>query len=203
MANATGAFGLRPVCHFNGAPWNGATVTCYAEDSYATALFIGDPVLVTATTAERDTTLERPTINKSAGTDGTIVLGAIVAFDPDPTNLTLQYRPASTNRVCHVCMGHDVVFEIRGDGGGTPDKNIIWNNAVMIATSTGSTTTGLSGMHLDEGTTTAPSANQSYPLIIVGKSSRPDNETGTSMLYRVVLNTALNATGDRLGIVGA
>lgn len=203
MANPTGAFGLRPVRYLNGNPYNGATVPCYCSSSYATALFIGDPVLVTTTTAERDTTLRYPTINKSGGLSAAIVLGAIVAFDPYPDNLTLNYRTASTERIAHVAMGSDLVFEIRGDGGGTPTKNWIWNSAVMIATTTGDTTTGLSGMELDEGTTTAPSSTQADPLIIVGISSAPDNEIAASTIYEVVLNTYLNTTGDRDGVVGA
>jgi hypothetical protein len=203
MANPTGAFGLRPVRYLNGNPYNGATVPCLCEDSYATALFIGDPVAVTTTTAERDTTLRYPTINKSAGTSGVIVLGAVVSFDPYPDNLSLNYRAASTTRIAHVAMGNDLVFEIRGDGGGTPTKNWIWNSAVMIATTAGSTTTGLSGMQLDEGTTTAPSSTQADPLIITGISSRSDNEIAASVIYEVILNTYHNTTGDRDGVVGA
>jgi hypothetical protein len=203
MANPTGAFGLRPVRHFNGTPYNGQTVPCLCEDSYAVALFIGDPVLVTGATAERDTTLRYPTVNVSAGTTGTIILGAIVAFDPYPDNLSLNYRPASTTRIAHVAMGRDLIFECRGNAGATPDKNIIWNNAGLIATAAGSTTTGLSGYHLDEGTTTTPAADQAFPLLIVGISSRSDNEVGTSVIYNVILNTYDNATGDKLGVVGA
>jgi hypothetical protein len=203
MANPTGAFGLRPVRHFNGAPWNGQTVPCYCEDSYATAMFIGDPVLITAATAERDPTLRYPTINVSDAVDEDIILGAIVAFDPYPDNLQLTYRPASTTRIAHVVMGADVVFECRGNAGATPDKNIIWNNAGLIATAGGSTVTGLSGFHLDEGTTTTPAANQSFPLLIIGISSAPDNEVGTSAIYEVILNTYNNIVGDKLGVVGA
>jgi hypothetical protein len=173
------------------------------EDSYATAMFVGDPVLVTATTAERDTTLRYPTINVSDAVDEDIILGAIVSFDPYPDNLQLTYRAASTTRIAHVAMGPDLIFECRGNAGATPDKNIVWNNAGLIATAGGSTTTGLSGFHLDEGTTTTPAANQSFPLLIIGISSRPDNEIATSAIYEVILNTYHNIVGDKLGIVGA
>jgi len=203
MANPTGAFGLRPVRYLNGNPYNGATVPCYCSSSYATAMFIGDPVLVTATTAQRDATLRYPTINVSAGTDGTIILGAIIAFAPNPDNLSQNYRPASQERIAYVAMGEDLVFEARGNAGATPDKNIIWNNAGLIATAGGSTVTGISGFHLDEGTTTTPAANQSFPLIIIGISSAPNNEIATSTIYEVILNTYNNAVGDKLGIVGA
>ena len=142
-----------------------------------------------------------PTINLSAGTNGIIIRGVIVSFDPDPDNLTLQYRAPSTERVAHVCMDPSVVYEIRGDGGGTVTSNFIWSNAVCIATTAGSTVTGLSGMQLDEGTTADPKVDQSYPLLIVGASSR-EGETplADNTLWEVVLNTFWNATGSVLGV---
>ena len=142
-----------------------------------------------------------PTINKSAGTNGIIIRGVIVSFDPDPDNLTLQYRATSTERVAHVCMDPSVVYEIRGDGGATPTSNYIWSNASCIATTAGSTVTGLSGMQLDEGTTTDPREDQSNPLLIVGASSR-EGETPLAIntLWEVVLNTFWNATGSVLGV---
>ncbi len=203
MANPSGAFGLRPARHINGAPWNGATVPCYISSSYATALFIGDPVLISPTTAERDTTGKYITINKSGGTDGTIVWGVIVSFDPLYSDLTKQYNPASTERIAHVCCDPTVVYHVRGDGGGTPSKNWIGANAVLIATSSGDTTTGLSGFNLDEGTTTGPSADQSNTLLIVGIASMPDNELGDNAIWEVLLNTQENATGKYLGVTGA
>ena len=66
MANTSSAFGLKPVRHLDGSPWNGNTVKCYISASYATALFIGDPVLLTPTLAEKDATGMHPTINLSA-----------------------------------------------------------------------------------------------------------------------------------------
>lgn len=201
MANPTGAFGLRPIRHFDGSPWNGATVKCFISSAYATALFIGDPVLISPTDAEREASGYYPTINASAGTDGTIVLGAIVSFDPLVTDLTKQYNPASTERYANVCMDPSVVFEIRGDGGGTPTDVFVWSNAAMIATSSGNTITGLSGFHLDEGTTTDPRADQSLPLLIVGTSKRADESPITdNTLWEVMLNTRYNATGSVLGV---
>lgn len=203
MANPTGAFGLRPVRHKSGSPWNGATVKCYISSSYATALFIGDPVLMTTTAAEKEATGKYPTINASAGTDGTIIWGVITSFDPLRTDLTKQYNPASTERYCNVCCDPEVVFQIRGDGGTTLTDLVAGQNAVMIATATGSTTTGLSGFHLDEGTTTAPSANQSNPLYILNVSNLEGNDLGDNMIYDVLLNTIENATGRFLGVTAA
>ena len=198
MANVEGAFGLRPVRHKNGAPWNGATVPCYCSSSYAVALYIGDPVFVSPVTAEKDATGHYITINKSGGTDGVICLGAIVSFDPDPDDLTKQYRPASTERIAHVCMDRTVIYQIRGDGEGTPAATWVGINAVMIATTSGDTTTGLSGMSLSEGGTT-PASDQSYPLVIEGVSNFEGNDLGDHVVWDVSLNTSLNAVGDVLG----
>ena len=89
MANPSSApFGFRPVRHIDGSPWNGQTIRCYISSSYATALFIGDPILLTPTLAEKDATAKYHTINISAGTTGTIIRGVITSFEPLPDNLT-------------------------------------------------------------------------------------------------------------------
>jgi len=132
MANATGVYGLVPLRHISGAPWNGAIVQCYVSASYATALFIGDPVLLSPTLAEKDTAGKKLTINKSAGTAGIVVRGVIVGFEALPSDLTKNYNPASTERIAHVCMDPDVVYKIRGSGVALT-KAIPGQNAVMIA----------------------------------------------------------------------
>lgn len=200
MANPTGAFGLRPVRHFNGAPWNGAVVPCYVGSDMATALFIGDPVLLTTDIDDQHAYPTEYSIMPSAGTSGIIVRGAIVAFSPLYTDLSKIYNPASTERIAYVCMGHDVVFQIRGDGSGTPLVSWVGANAEMVATGAGSTITGLSGFHLDE---TTPADTQAFPLHIVGIANQSDNEFGDNTIWEVILNTSLNATGDILGVVSA
>lgn len=203
MANATGIFGLKPVRHISGAPWNGAVVKCYISASYATALFIGDPVLLSPTLAEKDPTGMHPTINKSAGTAGAVVRGVIVGFEPNADDLTKTYNPASTEAYAYVCMDEDVVFAIRGDGGTTLTKAVPGQNAVMIADSAGSTVTGLSGMALDEGTATAPNTTQNFTLHIIAIQNQEDNALGDNAVYEVLLNTFANTTGKYLGITAS
>ncbi len=203
MANTSGAFGLRPIRHLDGTPYNGATVKCYISASYATALFVGDPVLFSATLAEKDPTGNHPTINKSAGTAGVLVRGVITSFLPDPDSLDKTYSPASTEGYALVAMGTGLVFEIRGDGGGTPSKVNPGQNAVMIATTAGSTSSGQSGMNLDEGTTTAPNTTQDFTLHILDIKEQEDNTLGGDALYEVLLNTSENATGRFLGITAS
>lgn len=202
MANNTNAFGLAPVRHLNGAPWNGATVPCYISASYATALFVGDPILLSPTLAEKDPTATMPTINVSAGTTGVLIRGVIVSFEPTDRDSTL-YNPASTTRVAHVCMDNDVVYQIRGDGGGTLTSVVPGQNADMIATSAGSTVTGFSGFHLDEGTTTAPNTTQNFTLHILNIVPVEDNVIGVNMVYEVLLNTPELAAGRFVGVTAA
>lgn len=203
MANSTGIFGLRPVRMLDGSPWNGNVIKCYISASYATALFIGDPVLLSPTLTEKEATGKYPTINKSAGTAGTIVRGVIVGFEENADNLSQVYNPASTERYAYVCQDADVVFQIRGDGGGTLTSVVPGQNAVMIADSSGDTATGLSGMALDEGTTTAPNTTQNFTLHILAIANRDDNALGDNALYEVLLNTNENTTGRFLGITAS
>jgi hypothetical protein len=49
MANIARPFGLRPVRYLNGTPWTGQARAFYVPSTYATALYIGDPVQLTGT----------------------------------------------------------------------------------------------------------------------------------------------------------
>ena len=49
MANTDSPFGLKPIRHRNGAPYNGAANPYYIPASYGTALVIGDPVIKSGT----------------------------------------------------------------------------------------------------------------------------------------------------------
>lgn len=199
MANDTNAFGLSPVRYKNGTPYNGATIACWVSASYATALFVGDPVLLSPTLAEKDPTGTMPTINASAGTTGLIVIGSIVSFEPTDRDSTL-YNPASTARIAHVCMDKNVIYQIRGDGSGTPAVVFPGQNAEMIATTAGSAVTGMSGFHLDEST---PTTTQAFPLHIMNIVPSEDNTLGDNAVYEVLLNTQENATGSILGVTAA
>ena len=202
MANPTGAFGLKPIRMADGTPWNGAVEKCYISSSYGTALYVGTPVLLSPTAAEKDTTGHAQTVN-IAGVASGIWYGVIVGFEPNPDNLSQLYNPASTERYCYVAKGPDVVYLIRGDGAAALTKLVPGQNAAAVATSAGSTTTGLSGWHLDEGTGTAPTTTQTLPMTILRVYDDPQNELGANMLYEVRLTTQRLAAGDTLGITAA
>ena len=206
MANLDAPFGLAPVRHRDGAPYNGATNPCYINSSYGTALFIGDPVIKVAggSNASRIEvpgagafeigTL--PEIEKAGAGDASRITGVIVGFAQQPTDPETKHSKASVEGVAFVCTDPDVIFEIQADGAVT--ATTVGLNAIMIYTHAGSTTTGLSGVELDT-TGTAPSADASNPLLILRASNREDNDT---TLTHCVVEVLINQHTENQGTVG-
>lgn len=182
MANNDTPFGLRPLRHRNGAPYNGAVSPYYIPASYGTALYVGDPVVKTGTSNTAEVKVPggkfaigtMPEINKATAGDGNRVTGVIVGFAADPSNLDKPYNPASTERVAWVCDDPDMVFEIQADGA-VPAASM-GLNGVFIYTHAGSTTSGLSGVELDT-TSDAPAADASNQMLILRAVNREDNDT--------------------------
>lgn len=201
MANVDAPFGLRPIRHRNGAPYNGAFNAYYVPASYGTALFVGDPVVKTGTsnTAKLSTpggdfaigTL--PEVNKATAGDNNAITGVVVGFGPDPNGLERIYNPASTERLVYVCDDPDVVFEIQADGAIAAAQ--VGLNAVLIYTNTGDTNTGRSGAELDT-TSDAPAADASNQLTIQRVVNRPNNEAGSDFtVVEVKINNHTEAHG--------
>jgi hypothetical protein len=103
-----------------------------------------------------------------------MITGVVVGFAPNPDNLTQKHNPASTERVVYVADDPNLEFEIQADGA-IPAASM-GLNAVLIATHSGSTTTGLSGMELDT-TSDVPAADASNQLLIRRAVNREDNDT--------------------------
>lgn len=202
MANEDRRFGLKPVRHKSGAPYNGAANPYYIKGDYGTALFIGDPVVKTGTSNTAKVTVPGagafnigtlPEINKATAGDGNAVTGAIVAFSPLPDNLNRKHNPASTERVAWVADDPDLIFEIQADGA-VPAASM-GLNAVFIYTHSGDTVSGLSGVELDT-TSDQPAADASNQMIIIRAANREDNDTtSTWAKVEVLLNNHTEAAG--------
>jgi hypothetical protein len=209
LANPDARFGLRPVRHIDGSAWNGQTIRCYVSASYAVALFIGDPVDFETTAANIPTAMKYPSVIRSAFTDGTYAVGVITSFDPNPDNLTQQYRPASQARYCQVCLCEDVVFQIRDDGAAALTKSTsIGLNAVGILTHSGDTITGLSGFELDT-SSDAPAVDASNTMLILKCADIEDNawdgSTDTHVVWEVLINMnrLKHTTNGALGVLNS
>jgi hypothetical protein len=182
MANVDAPFGLRPIRHLGGAPYNGAANPYHVASTYATALFVGDPVVKVAG-GSNAAAVEGPgigsfaigtlpTVEKSTAGDGNLITGVIVAVGADPTNLENKHSPASTEDIIWVCDDPHVIFEIQADG--AISATTIGLNASVVFTHAGSTVTGLSGVELDQSTA---AADASLELLILRAVNREDNDT--------------------------
>lgn len=185
MANLDAAFGLIPIRHMNGNPWNGVTTRCLVEDNYGTALFIGDPVIVTGVVGSDDTTGVGPVVNIASAGDTNRISGVVTSIQPIPTNLAVNYMPASTGGYVNVCMDPDVVFIVQDDAGATLTSAVISDNAVL-ASGTGSTVTGRSAWEL--AAATAPASDASYQLLILSVHDVPDNAVGANCIWEVLIS---------------
>ena len=208
MANPDTPFGLKPVMHINGAPYNGAVNPYYVAAGYTTsALFIGDPVLkftdgsnaaaITVPGAGSFAIGTLPEIRLAPVTDNTKITGVIVSFAALPTNLETKHRVASTERVAWVCDDPDILFEIQADG--IVLTTYVGLNAQMITTHGGSTVTGLSGYELDI-SSDVPTAEASNQLLIHRLVNREDNDT--TLTHCKVL-VSINQHSQTPGTVGA
>lgn len=200
MPNTDTPFGLRPVQHRNGAPYTGASKPYYIPAAYGTALYIGDPVVITGavnTAAVKGAGAGAfpvgalAVVAKATAGDGNALTGVIVGFASTSDSAT--YNPASTERIAFVCDDPDVLFEIQADGTVTPAD--VGFNAVLIYTHAGSTITGRSGAELDT-TSDVPAADASNQLTIRGFVNREDNDmAAANSKVLVTINQHTFATG--------
>lgn len=188
MANANTPFGLRPVYNSNGSPYNGNSTLCAFASGDTVAAFVGDPVKLTGT-AEAGTGI--PIVAQCAAADS--IHGVIVGFDPDRSDLTKNYRAASTARYAMVCIDKGIMYVAQEDSVGNNLAVTEVGIATDIVVGTGSTITGASAVQLDS-SDTATAAGQ---VRIMGLYRSPDNEIGTNAKWLVTINERqLDATTD-------
>jgi hypothetical protein len=192
MANLNAPFGLRPVKHIGGSPWNQQTTVYFISSSDTNAYYIGD--LVTSTnTGDLTTGISGVTLSAARGavTSGNI-RGVIVGLGTapatpmgsvpqqfDPNNLNVVYIPATKTQNYYVWVVDDptVIYEAQADSGTLASTNLNKNIGYTNTASTSSlTTTG--GVLLSATVLTTASANttQSLPLKVIGAPWTPDND---------------------------
>ena len=192
MANSDARIGLRPITQGNAGGFTGKVRKYYVPSSYATALFIGDPIVKTGTSNTAAAGLGKQwapgalqEINKATAGATNALTGVVVGFDVDPNNLDKSYNPASTARVVHVADDPHQEFEIQADSGAVVAATNMGANADVIYTHAGEASTGLSGVELD---TSAMSADATFQLTILGLIPRENNALGTNAKLRVRIN---------------
>jgi len=203
MANANTPAGLTPLKNspFVEIPKN----YYYIPASYATALFIGDPVVKTGTSNTVAVTSagryfnsgSLPEINKATAGDNNPITGVIIGFLAIPSNLSLSYNTASTERVAIVADSPLQEFLIQEESAGSPlAATSVGLNANLVYAESGSTATGLSGAELD---TTTPATDATFQLKIKRLLDAPENAIGQHAKWTVIINNHTEANG-KVGI---
>lgn len=178
MANVNNPNGATPIKHLTGAPYNDLTNEYFIPSSDSTAVFIGDFVKLAGSAAADGT----PTIAQAAA--GDTLLGVVVGFRPNPDNLALNYRAASTDRYALVADSPDLIFLIQEDSvGGALTAAETGENADIIV-GTGSTSTGRSAAMIDSSTHTSSTAN----LRLMRAYKSDDNAIGNYCKWEVMIN---------------
>lgn len=191
MANSNTPKGLVPIKN------NGGELEVnyyYIPSSYGTALFIGDPVVKTGTSNTANVVAGQrefaagslPEINKATAGDDNPITGVVVGFLADFDNTTLNYNPASTERIAVVADNPDQRFEIQEETAGTVlAATSVGLNANVVYAESGSTATGISGAELD---TSTPASTATFQLKILRLVDRADNAIGQHAKWEVKIN---------------
>ena len=188
MANIDAAFGMRPVQHLDGSPWNGKVTSYLVPSTDASAIYVGDPVKSGGSAGAAGTVVYgqdvegMPTAIVAAA--GDTLRGVVVGFSPLQSNLETLHRAASTNRIAYVCDSPDVVFEIQEDSDGAALAAADVGENADIIYAAGNSTTGRSGVELDSSTHVTTTAQ----LRILGMVKRADNAIGDQARWLVVIN---------------
>lgn len=181
MANVDSPFGFKPVRFLSGAPYNGAFNLYSTATGDATAIFIGDPVILSGTSQTIDGAVYSD-VDQAA--TGDVVTGVVIGVLPQ-TESSTTYRAASTQRLLMVADDPNLLFEIQEVSGGTAlTANDIGLNANFVVGS-GSTTTGMSGVELNN---SGEATTNTLDVHIWGFANRPDNEVGEHAKWLVRLN---------------
>jgi hypothetical protein len=186
MANANVARGLIPYRYTWGGMYNGSANIYFVPSSYATALFIGDPVDIKS--GSNDTNGVPSVI---AATVGSPILGVMVGIvDAGQPVIAVTrdlnvYRPASTAQYILVADDPNLLHMVQDDASAQATAANLWagKNANLVSGS-GSTTTGFSGWQMASSTV---ATTNTLDVKIVMPLQQADNTIGS------VANTQQNA----------
>lgn len=181
MANGNAPWGLTPRRNRNNAVESGGLNEYSVASDYATALFMGDPVIISGT---GDAQGVPGVVLATAGATNRIT-GVIVGFRPNPSIVALGYIPANTGGYVLVADAPEAEFEVQEDSvGGALTTASIGLNCDLISAA-GNAFLKRSAWQLDSSTAGAGATLQ---VRILGLEQRADNELGVNAKWLVRLN---------------
>ena len=215
MANINRPQGFKPIRHLNGSQFNGQTELFYIPSTDSNAYAVGDLVTFVGTTNSTVSNIYGTNqqigvpIVARATAGGVPLLGAIVGFLADPTNLQNSgFNPASNanGRYVWVATSPDIVYEAQlcGTAGAAIAPNIVaaagtnyvgMNASIYAPAATSNFGAGLSGMMVDASTAVVTAT---FQLKVLRYSARIDQDLSTAGLYpkvEVIINNHFWDTG--------
>lgn len=171
MANVSRLRGFRPVKMLSGAPWNGKVTRYYVAAADATLIGVGDLVVLDGTADTNGVAA----VTRAAANG--VCVGPVVWVEPNPSDLTKQYRVASTAAYVYVADDSNIIMEAQEDADtstiATSQTGANFNFVVADA----STVTGMSGMQVDSNT---GATTNTLPLRLMGFVLDSENEPGVA-----------------------
>jgi hypothetical protein len=174
--------GFRPVKHMTGSAWNGQVNRYMISASDGQTTNVGDFVQLSDNAALVDTIGFGvfPAVERIGSGTAVPIVGAIVGFEPDYSNLNAgNVAIGSNRRIVLVADSPDLLYAAPQDGtGGVVAAASVGLNVAINLGTAGSTTPYASGMSVDSSTV---ATTATLPLQIVGVTAAPDNDvTSTS-----------------------
>ncbi len=195
MPNPNTPFGLRPIARTSGEPYNGATAVYYVPAGNATALFIGDPVVLITNSSDGNGI---QSVGIAAAGGGTYVLGTFQGIANNAGESAIPvlqsqtpYLAAGQAAYVYVTIDPDLLYEVQENGAmvsGASGRN------VDLVAGTGSTVTGQSGWQIASSTLNTTNTLQ---MRLIRQLQQADNATGTNAKWLVRIN--LNQLTEPLG----
>jgi hypothetical protein len=189
MANTNKPFGLRLVGKLGGDIGTVHIRRFTLPAAEGTATFLGDTVIMDVETSVESAGVASPNLNQvdgtpyakiNSGADNAVLTGVIVGFAFDPTDLTNNYRKATTRRDVFVCDDPLAIFVVQTDGSGCTANNVNMN--CTVATVAGDTTTGVS-----KSVAGGFAADASLPFLCLGFVRDPSNDITSAAYVRVLV----------------
>lgn len=195
--------GFRPVKHLNGSPYNGQVNRYMLAAADGVITNVGDLVIAGTGAAIVDPitggvfpVVSRAQTATTAALAAAVLVGSVVGFEPDYSNLNLQnVRLASTYRVALVADSPDLIFAAPQDGvGGVIAAASVGLNVGIVCTGVPVTTgAAASTMTVDSSTV---AVTTTLPLRVMGITAAPDNDvTSTARPAEVLVSIVTHQYG--------
>jgi len=198
MANPNTPYGLRPYAYMSGAPYNGAVRVYYVPVGNSTALYLGDPVNLVASSSDGNGV---PTAEIATGGAGHQILGAFlgIANNAGESVITLlqsqtPYLAAAQAAYIYVSDDPFLLYAVQEDsvGGNITSDAASSANANLIA-GAGSTFTSQSGWLLDSSTVGSGGSDATKQVRIIQALQEIDNSIGNFAKWLVKINEGVSA----------